>query len=190
MHALAQLNQIALNCRALLWYHFPLERIVNSLHDTEFREVNYWMAVSKSICDVTKTKKSLSLSCCLTDSFEEKKSAFDRGPRKLVTSEKQGGNSERKKKITLQKSRKRIHLCQFWAYFLFSRIPTFLSRSKPQLLAEFVHQQREASSLDKKAPAPKFCSCHTICVGRDKALPDRLMKCAFPAPKIHQVIHA
>ena len=75
-----------------------MERIVNSLHDTEFREVNYWMAVSKSICDVTKTKKSLSLSCCLTDSFEEKKSAFDRGPRKLVTSEKQGGNSQRKKK--------------------------------------------------------------------------------------------
>ena len=185
MHALAQLNQIALNCRALLWYHFPLERIVNSLHDTEFREVNYWMAVSKSICDVTKTKKSLSLSCCLTDSFEEKKSAFDRGPRKLVTSEKQGGNSERKKDYTTKVTEKDPPLSVFGR-----RIPPFLSRSKPQLLAEFVHQQRGASSLDKKAPAPKFCSCHTICVGRDKALPDRLMKCAFPAPKIHQVIHA
>ena len=181
MHALAQLNQIALNCRALLWYHFPLERIVNSLHDTEFREVNYWMAVSKSICDVTKTKKSLSLSCCLTDSFEEKKSAFDRGPRKLVTSEKQGGNSERKK---------RLHYKSHGKGSTFVSFGLFLSRSKPQLLAEFVHQQRGASSLDKKAPAPKFCSCHTICVRRDKALPDRLMKCAFPAPKIHQVIHA
>ena len=86
--------------------------------------------------------------------------------------------------------KKRLHYKSHGKGSTFVSFGLFLSRSKPQLLAEFVHQQRGASSLDKKAPAPKFCSCHTICVGRDKALPDRLMKCAFPAPKIHQVIHA